>query len=387
MDTKQFIAEHLNDDIYTLALKDFDAEVDRALALRQIEARQQLRKKVPSWSNNDELLFPPYLPIEQCSSETTALYKASLLQGNSFLDLTGGLGIDTHFIAQKFKHSNYVDLNDDLCTLAQHNFRVLGDDIRVHNESADDYLAHCPPVDVAFVDPARRDALGRKVVSLADCSPNLIELQDSLLRKAHRVMVKLSPMLDIHLALKELRGVSEVHVVAVENECKELLLIIEGGETTDPTFVCVNLLTNQPTLRFEEAEERDATARLAQTVQNYLYEPNAALMKAGCFKLLTQRYELLKLHRHSHLYTSETLIADFPGRVFEVEAWVPFNKHLKHTLLANVTKASIATRNFPVSATELRKSLKIADGDETYLFATTLAGERKVMVKTRKATT
>ncbi|MBR6878397.1 MAG: SAM-dependent methyltransferase [Bacteroidales bacterium] len=384
MDTKQFIAEHLNDDVHDLALKTFNAEVDKALALRQIEARQLLRKKVPSWSNNDELLFPPHLSLEQSSSETTALYKASLLQGNSFLDLTGGLGIDSHFISKKFTITDYVEQNHDLCEFAQHNFKVLQDSIRVHHESAEDYLSHCDTVDVLFLDPARRDTHGRKVVSIADCTPNLMEIQDQLLPKAHQVLVKLSPMLDIHQALKELHGVKEVHVVAVENECKELLFLLEPNYEKEPVFVCVNLQTNQPVLRFLDTEEHDSAARLAREIQSYLYEPNAALMKAGCFKLLTQRYDLLKLHRHSHLYTSSKRIDDFPGRVFEVEGWAPYNKRVKQALLADVSKASIATRNFPLSVAELRKVLKITDGDAVYLFATTIGEGQKIIINAKK---
>lgn len=384
MDNKQFIAQHLFDDVHQLALKSIDAGVDKAFALRQIEARQLLRKKVPSWSDNDQLLFPPHLSIEQCSSEATALYKASLLQGNSFVDLTGGLGIDCHFIAQKFQIAEYVEINDELCDLSQHNFHVLGDAVHVCHGSAEDYLAACEPVDVMFVDPARRDGYGRKVVSIADCTPNLIELQDQLLHKASKVMVKLSPMLDIRQALNQLRHVKEVHVVAVENECKELLFLLEAGCSDAPVFVCANLQTQQPVVRFTETEERESIPPLTHEVYDYLYEPNAALMKAGGFKLVASRYDLFKLHRHSHLYTSSKLIDGFPGRVFKVEGWEPYHKRVKQTLLADVTQASIATRNFPMSVAELRKALKLADGDEVYLFATTLGDGQKILVRTRK---
>ena len=381
MDTRQFIQEHLHDDVRELALKYRNAKVNMALALRQIEARQLLQKKVPSWSDNEELLFPAHLSIEQCSSEATALYKASLLQGDSFADLTGGLGVDCHFISQGFKKTDYVELNPELCTLAKHNFVSW----EIHNESAESYLSHCEPVDCLFLDPARRDQHGRKTVSIADCSPNMLEIQEALLLKARRVMVKLSPMLDISKALQELHHVSEVHVVAVANECKELLFVMEPGFEGHPVFTCVNLQTEQPPMRFTHEEERNAVANLAHEVQGYLYEPNAAVMKGGCYKLLTQRFAVGKLHRNSHLYTSDQLIPDFPGRIFMVEGWAPYNKKTKQTLLAGVEKASIATRNFPLSVAELRKTLKIADGDEVYLFATTVSGEQKVIISCRKA--
>ena len=330
MDTKQFIADHLHDDVHELALKTHNAKVDMTLALRQIEARQLLQKKVPSWSGNDELLFPAKLSIEQCSSEATARYKASLMHGSTFADLTGGLGVDCFFISRNFQHADYVEANPELCKLARHNFEVLLNDsekrnIIVHQESSEDYLQHGAPVDGLFIDPARRDAHGRKTVSIADCTPNVVELQDLLLSKAHRVMVKLSPMLDISQALKELKHVKEVHVIAVENECKELLFIMEPHFNGEPIFTCVNLQTNQPLVQFTQEEEQAANLQLAKEPGRYLYEPNAAIMKSGCFRLLCPRFGLLKLHRNSHLYTSVELIKDFPVVYFKYSSWKIFN--------------------------------------------------------------
>ena len=405
MDTRQFIAEHLHVDVHDLALKKTPAGVDKTLALCQIEARQLLQRKVSSWSVNDDLLFPPHLSIEQCSSEATAQYKASLLQGQSFADLTGGLGVDCYFISQHFQTSHYVERNPELCALAKHNFKVLTDSVallsngssegfmenpptdvparppEVINESAEAYLLHCEPVDCLFLDPARRDQHGRKTVSIADCTPNVVELQDMLLQKARRVMVKLSPMLDITLAINELRHVSEVHVVAVSNECKELLFIMEPDYEGVPVYTCVNLQSTHPSVTFTQEEECESFTPLAEEVSSYLYEPNAALMKGGCYKLLTQRFGVMKLHPHSHLYTSDQLVSAFPGRIFKVEDWAPFNKKVKQELLADVVKASIAVRNFPLTVAELRKAWKISDGDQIYLFATTLTGNQKVVIK------
>ncbi len=380
MDTKQFIADHLHDDVSELALKYRNAKVDMALALRQIEARQLLQKKVPSWSDNDELLFPARLSLEQCSSEATAYYKASLLHGETFADLTGGLGVDCYFISQNFQHSEYVEMNPELCELAKHN--LTGPVI--HNSSAEDYLHFCDPLDCLFIDPARRDSHGRKVVSVADCTPNVVELQDLMLQKAKRVMIKLSPMLDISQALKELRHVKEIHVVAVENECKELLFILEPEFEGEPVITCVNLESQQPTVAFTLEEERVATLQLSKEVGLYLYEPNAALMKGGCYRLLTQRFGVQKLHRNSHLYTSDQLVSDFPGRIFEVDDWAVYGKKAQ-ALLEGIEKASIAVRNFPMTVAEIRKKLKIADGDQVYLFATTLSDERKILILSQKA--
>lgn len=382
--TKQFIRENLNADVPTLALKKAPVGTDVSLALRQIAARQLLQKKVPQWAENEDLLFPVHLSIEQCSSEASAKYKAEQLEGQGFADLTGGLGVDTYYISQHFQQTDYVERQSELCDLAKHNFTILDADIKVWNETAEDYLMHCEPKDCIFIDPARRDEHGHKTVSIADCTPDVGALQDLLLQKAERVMIKLSPMLDINKALTELHHVKEVHVVAVANECKELNFVLERDYQVEAQFICVNLLTYQPEVRFTMQEERNCICSIADGVSKYLYEPNPALMKAGCFKLLTERYNVFKLHKNSNLYTSEQMISDFPGRIFEVEGWSHYNKKLKQTLLPDVDKASIAVRNFPLSVAELRKALKIGDGDVVYLFATTLKGEERVVIRTKK---
>ena len=382
--TKQFIRENLNADVPTLALKKAPVGTVVSLALRQIAARQLLQKKVPQWADNEELLFPAHLSLEQCSSEAAAKYKAGLLQGRSLADLTGGLGVDTYYLSQHFQQTDYVEQQAELCDLARHNFTILNASIQVWNETAEDYLRRCEAKDCIFIDPARRDEHGYKTVSIADCTPDVTAMQDLLLEKVSMVMVKLSPMLDISKALEELRHVKEVHVVAVANECKELDFVLERGFQGEPQLVCVNLLTHQPEVCFTQEEENGCQGHLADSVSNYLYEPNPAVMKAGCFKLLTERYGIRKLHKNSNLYTSERLVSDFPGRIFEVEGWAPYNKKVKQALLSDVEKASIAVRNFPLTVAELRKALKIGDGDETYLFATTLKGEHKVIIRTKK---
>ena len=382
--TKQFIRKNLNADVPTLALKKAPVGTDVSLALRQIAARQLLQKKVPQWAENEDLLFPAHLSIEQCSSEASAQYKASLLQGQTFTDLTGGLGIDTYFISQSFIQTDYVEMQTELCNLARHNFAILNADVDVLNDAAENYLKHCEPKDCIFIDPARRDEHGHKTVSISDCTPDVSVLQDLLLQKAKRVMIKLSPMLDISKAMEGLRHVREVHVVAVANECKELDFILERDYQGVVQYTCVNLMTCQPPLQFTLDEEHNSQSRLADGVMNYLYEPNPAVMKAGCYKLLTHRFDVFKLHKNSNLYTSEQLIPNFPGRIFEVEGWAYYNKKVKQNLLHDVERASIAVRNFPQSVAELRKTLKIFDGDAIYLFATTLKGEKMVVIRTKK---
>ena len=394
-ETQSFILAHLHDDVHELALKKAPNDIDMPLALRQIEARQIIEKKVPSWYNNDDLLFPPHISMEQGSSETTALYKSQWFHGESFADLTGGLGVDTHFFAQHFTHTDYVEQNPDLCKLAQHNFQVLQQKVTVHNTTTESFLSQNTNScwDLLYLDPARRDNYGHKLVSITDCSPNVVELQDELLRHTKHLLIKLSPMLDISKALSELHHVKEVHVVAVANECKELLFLLEPDYEGEVICTCVNLLSSQPALEFELlkesrsfiAGETPATPPTTDTINAYLYEPNVALMKAGCFAQIAERYQMSQIHKNSHLFTSENYHADFPGRAFQVIGWAPYSKKLKSTLLDNIDKASIAVRNFPLTVDELRKALKIKDGDEYYIFATTLRPDKKIMILTKKA--
>lgn len=392
--TRKFINEHLKDDINRLSLSKFPENIDKTFVIRQIQARQILKKKLPSWSENEELYFPKKLSLEQCSSETTARYKASLLKGKTLIDLTGGMGVDTSFLSDNFEKTYYVESQTELCELARHNFEVLGKKIDVVNAKAEDFLTQCDEVDCIYLDPARRDEYGRKMVSLHDCSPDVAELQELMLEKAKTIMVKLSPMLDIDIIRKELSNISEIKIVAVKNECKELLVILETN-TNVQRFTAVDLHEGW-NITFTEDEENLAKPVFADKIGKFLYEPGAAVMKAGCFRLISERYNVKKLHRNSHLYTSDELVSDFPGRIFEVVNVVPFDKKSKQNIWQLPTPSSqslvpssqksisrntsIAVRNFPLSADELRKYLGLKDGNDFYIFGTTMKGEKKVLV-------
>ena len=392
--TRDFIESHLKDDVRQLALQKFPDDVDKALVLNQIEARQLLSKKVPSWASNPDLLFPKHLSIEQCSSELTAKYKASIIDGGDvFVDLTGGLGIDSFFLSEKFKTSYYVENQKELCDLAEHNFAVLGRKITVVNEDSESFLnGFISRWDnarvVLYIDPARRDIYNRKMVSLHDCSPDVVHLVETFPETSSRkpsFLIKASPMLDISLITNELRNISEIHIVSVRNECKEILIKIEPGFDGEIKYFCVDLQpvgTNN--FQFVESEEKSAIPTFSSNIKNYLYEPNSSLMKSGAFKLISQRFAIEKLHVNSHLYTSDNLISDFPGRVFEVVGFAPFNKKVKKELLSDITEASVATRNFPLSANELRKNLNLKESDKNYVFGTTLIGEKKVVILCKK---
>ena len=387
-ETLRFIEENARADVRSLALKAKKyPQVDMAMAVVQIAGRQIAEAKVPSWYRTEGLLYPKHLSMEQCSSEATAIYKAGLVEGDTFADLTGGFGIDCSFLSRKFKQADYVERQSELCELAEHNFPLLGLKIGVHNEDGVEYLKQMYPVDVLFLDPARRDGHGEKTVAISDCEPDVSALEDLLVEKAKKVMVKLSPMLDLSLALKALKYVREVHIVSVNNECKELLLILEKStDSLEIVIHCEQITSTGEHQRyaFTQEQERTSDCPLAAEVGAYLYEPNASILKAGAYRSLTQTYPVNKLHASSHLYTSPYYIEDFPGRRFQVEAVSGFGKKELKTLLQGLEKANLTIRNFPSSVAELRKRLKLKEGGECYLFATTLSDESKVLIKCRK---
>lgn len=409
--TRDFIETHLNDDVRRLALTKFPDNIDKTFVLNQIEARQHLSKKVPLWASNPDLLYPKHLSIEQCSSEITARYKTSIIsEGEVFVDLTGGLGVDSYFLSEKFKEAYYVESQKELCDLAEHNFSVLGRKITVVNSDAEVFLDNCNgsrqsiSPDLVFIDPARRDIYNRKMVSLHDCSPDVVDLIEkygkTFLRNA-TILIKLSPMLDISKIVSELKGIIEIHIVAVKNECKEVLVLLRQGYEGEPLVISTELrlkgegggdpitasalpATEKISFIFNESEEKSAAPTFASIIKKYLYEPGAALMKAGAFKLVSQRFEIDKLHNNSHLYTSDKLVPDFPGRVFEVVESAPYNKKVKKEVLKDVAEASVAVRNFPLTANDLRKSLNLKESDNTFIFGTTMMGEKKVVILCKK---
>ena len=391
-ETIRFIEENARADVRSLALQAKKyPKVDMAMAVVQIAGRQIAEAKVPTWYRTEGLLYPKHLSMEQCSSEATAIYKASLVEGETFADLTGGFGIDCSFLSRKFKKADYVERQAELCELAKHNFPLLGLNIDVHNEDGVEYLKRMQPVDCLFLDPARRDGHGGKTVAISDCEPNVSALEELLVEKARKVMVKLSPMLDLSLALKDLKHVCEVHIVSTDNECKELLLILQKETaSTEVSIHCINSLGALNGYRiyqeyaFTQEQERTSDCPLTHEVEAYLYEPNASIMKAGAYRSLTQAYPVKKLHPSSHLYVSPHFIEDFPGRKFQVEAVSGFGKKELKTFLQGMEKANLTIRNFPSSVAELRKRLKLKEGGDDYLFATTLADESKVIIKCKK---
>ena len=386
--TKIFIKEHVNDDVYTMALQISKyPDVDMPFAVRQISGKQKVIHKIPSFYECDDLLYPQKLSLEQSSSEITANYKAANCKGSVIIDLTGGFGVDSFFFSKKFKRVFYVERQEELCVLAKHNFPLLGSpNISVLNELAENYLEQTEKVDWIYLDPARRTEEGKKAVLLSDCEPNVAQLENKLLNKASHVMIKLSPMIDISELRRELKQISEIHIIAVENECKEVVTILENRIIDSVIVKTINFKKNGLSEAFDfdiEAEQK-AVAPLSDKVMDYLYEPNAAIMKSGAFRLISEKLHVKKLHTNSHLYTSDHVIPDFPGRVFNVINVYDFSKESLKSLHTEVRKANLSVRNFPLTVNELRKKLKLAEGGEDYIFATTLSDEKKVLVHCKK---
>jgi len=389
--TRKFILDHRFDDVQKLALQTpsiIDTEIDIRWALTQIEGRQFAGNKIPSWFQSNGIIYPPHLALEQCSSEQTARYKAGLLSGTSMVDLTGGFGVDFAFISNKFQEACYVEKQKELCEIACFNFKTLGlTSARIVHDDATKYLETMPPVDAIFIDPGRRSNSGKKVFAIEEAEPDLLKIQTRLLEKAQSVLIKLSPMLDISQALKLLKNVAEVHVVSLENECKELLFLLKKDFTSETLITCVNLSkknAHAATLSFLQSQEKAMQITYTSEIDQYVYEPDASILKAGFYKGLTDLYPIRKFHPDSHLYTSGQFIPDFPGRVFQTEACSSFSKRELRDFLSETDKTSLAVRNFPLSVAELRKKLKLKEGGDTYVFATTLANGKHVLIRAKK---
>lgn len=375
--TQEYIRQHLDEDVHTLALRGCrDAEVDLPFALQQIQGRQKAKEKLPSLYANPEILFPVTVSMEQCSSETTAGYKAQIVNGSSFADLSGGFGADTLALAKVFEQGYYVEPNEELCALFEHNIQALDiRNIQIRQGRMEDVLPTLPDMDFLYLDPSRRDAHGNRVVTLEECTPNILEHKEILLKKSRcGILLKLSPMLDLKATLNQLHETTDVHVLAVGGECKELLLLLSHHKPEIVRYHAVNLTPGKvETFTFTDHEEKAAQPTIAPTLRNYLLEPNAAVMKAGAFKSVAVRYGLEKLHPHTHLYTCEVLPVGFPGRVFTIKDAFPYHKKEAAQHLRDIHKANIAVRNFPLTAEALRQQLKLSDGGDIYIFGASLS--------------
>jgi len=383
-DVQDFILKNRSANLSKLILKGspFKDVAIQEIAI-QIAGLSKAKSKLPTWYRTKNILFPPNLNLEQTSSEKTAKYKASLVEGEKMIDLTGGFGIDAYFFSENFNEVIHCELNLELSELAEHNFENLnavnvitiqGDGIEYLKNSEQNF-------DWIYLDPSRRDNAGGKVFQLADCTPNPAEYLELLFEKTDHILIKTSPLLDLKAGISELKNVSEIHIVAVNQEVKELLWILNKNVSEEIKVKTIHF-QSKITQTFEtkfRASQSDIPLSLPL---NYLYEPNPAIMKSGMFRDLAGQTDSCTLHSNSHLFTSKGL-KEFPGRRFEILKVLPYNKkQLKQRL--TLKKANISIRNFPKTVAEIRKELKIEDGGDTYLFFTTNLDEKKIVVVCKK---
>ena len=381
-ETIEFVRKHREDDVHKLALKARrDSDVDLTWALDQIQGWQTARYKLPSWAAIDGIVFPPHLSMEQCSSEQTAIYKCEIVNSlpkgshEMLIDLTGGFGVDFALMAKCCNQAIYVERQEQLCETAKHNFELLGlKHASIINNEAESFLGDVTTDSsstLLYLDPARRDINKARTYAIADCTPNVLTLLPKLFDVAQHVLIKLSPMLDWHKAISDLGNrVAEVHIVSLGNECKELLLFLKADHYGEPTIHCVN---DGLHLAFMPSQN-DLPLKLADCAETaFLHEPNASVMKAGCFSVLTERFPVRALAADSHLFVSEDEISGFPGRSFRVHTVTTMNKKDHARALTGITHANVATRNFPMTAQQLRLRLGLKDGGDTYIFGTTSA--------------
>ncbi len=383
---QEFINVHLNSDITALLLKGTSfPSVETKVLIEQIEAKKRCEKKLPTWFHNKDIYYPNKLNIEQTSSEITAKYKASLINGESIIDLTGGFGVDCYYFSKVFKTVKHCEINENLSNIVAHNYEQLGiAHITLEAQDGINYLNTTKKqYDWIYIDPSRRHDSKGKVFFLNDCLPNVPEHMDLLFNHSKNIMIKTSPLLDISVGLNELKHVRTIHVVAVNNEVKELLWILENGFEGDTHMNTVNIKKDDKAyFNFSIAHEKRLESQYHKPL-TYLYEPNSAILKAGGFDAIHDQLKVDKLQKHSHLYTSDALI-DFPGRSFKIERILPYNK--KELKRAGISKANIATRNFPEPVQHLRKKFSIKDGGDIFLFFTTDVDGRKIVLVTSKIT-
>ena len=383
--TARFIKEHEKEDVRKLALQSKRyADVDMQFVLRQIAGKQIACDKIPYWYRHEKIIYPEHISLEQCSSEKTAEYKASLCKGGELVDLTGGLGVDFSFMSSRFAKATYVENQEALVVLAKSNFESLDlKNTNIINDNAEHYLMQMDAVNTIYIDPSRRSRSGSKTVLIEDCSPNLIELEQTLNDKCSQLIIKLSPMLDITQALNKLTIITDVHIVSCNNECKELLLVKNNdNRDADVLFYCVNILNNGTSEKYSFVRSKEEYAQViyGDRLKKYLYEPNASVMKSGAYKCISEDFRVDKLHVNSHLYTSDEIIENFPGRKFIVKDVIPFGKKEMKDALHNIDKANITVRNFPLSVEEIRKRTGLKDGGDNYIFATTISDSKKVLI-------
>ncbi|MES2797843.1 MAG: class I SAM-dependent methyltransferase [Bacteroidota bacterium] len=384
--SKKFIEENLNSKVEKLLLQSKSSQPQNIKELaEQIKGKQKIKDKLPTWYENRELIMPKSISTEQASSEITAHYKSTLIKGQLLIDLTGGMGIDFLAMAQNFEKAIYIEENSDLKEITQTNLNTLGiRNAEYFSENSVDFITNFKEkADWIYLDPARRNLAGEKTVLLANCEPNILDIKDLILGKTDNILLKCSPMLDIELAVRQLETVFKIYIITVDNEVKELLFHIKKTVNIEPETKVVHLAKNEINeFDFYTYKENQLKYNIGP-IQKYLYEPHAGLMKATAFKTISEVFSCTKLHPNTHLYTSNNLILNFPGRKFEVlEVIKPNKKEIQKRIPE--PKANLTIRNFPGTVDQLRKTLGLKDGGDTYLFACTNSQNEKIILQTMK---
>ena len=378
-DIQEFINRNIGNDISTIALqKNPFPTVNWFDILDQINGKQKAKSKLPTWFNTQNILYPATISIEQTSSEIAAEYKSQLVSGEKLIDLTGGFGVDDYYFSKKINQVIHCEINDKLSQIVKHNFEPLNaTNIQcIAGESLDTLATLNQKFDWIYIDPSRRNDAKGKVFMLKDCLPNVPELLDLYFEFSSNILIKTAPILDITAGLSELKSVSAIHIVAIENEVKELLWILEKNYSQSIKIVTVNILKDKAEkFSFMNDSEKLVTYNMPK---KYIYEPNAAIMKSGGFDAITTQFELDKLHQHSHIYTSDSLL-DFPGRIFEIQKCINYSKAEMKFHLEN-NKANVTTRNFPETVENIRKKWRIAAGGNLYCFFTTDVNNNKIVL-------
>ncbi len=385
-DLKSFINNNLKQNINTLALKKNPfPDYEWSWILNQIQAKQKAEKKLPTWFLNNEVVFPSALSVEQTSSETLAKFKAALISGETLIDLTGGFGVDDFYFSKNFNKVIHCEFQEDLSAIVKHNFKVLNaDNIETNAGDSISYLQKSTKkFDWIYIDPARRDDKKTKVFLLKDCTPNVVELQDFLFQKSDNILIKVAPLLDISSILNELSNVKTIYAIGLQNEVKELLIVLQKDFVDQPELIAVNISNDETIHKDHFSLFDDSDPRLSLPL-NYLYEPFSSYLKIGAYNKMAAKFNVFKLHKHSHLYTSDKLV-DFPGRCFKIQKIIPYNK--KDIKFLENTKANVTTRNFPLKVEDIRKKHKIKDGGDLYVFFTTDLNNDKIVVICKKITT
>jgi 16S rRNA G966 N2-methylase RsmD len=378
MNESEFIEQNKNKPLPEIALLLSKTDLDKEFILSQINGTQKAKNKLPEYYNTQDIIYPSKLSLEQCSSEKTGLYKSKIIKGESLIDLTGGFGIDSFYFSKEFKTIIHIEQNTLLSELAKKNFKLLkANNIESINATAEEFIDSTNiKADFIYIDPSRRN-VNERVFKLDDCTPNIIDLAPEIFKIADQILIKTAPLLDIKQTIKDLKKVSEIWVISVDNDCKEVLYLIDKNNTSAPEINTINLTKNNQEFSFNYENEINSSVSYSLP-EKYLYEPNSAILKAGAFNSVSDKYRIDKIAPNSHLYTSDSKVENFPGRIFKIEKTIPYST--KEFKKIGLKKANISCRNFKETVEQTKKKLKLKDGGNHYVFATTDINNKPILI-------